>query len=295
MKKLKSISIILLSIAICTLSVSPYFAAKAPKAPKTLKLSNTANGIKASWSKVKGATKYVLKYKKSTAKKYKIAYSGKKIKYTDDNLSPGATYKFKVKAVVKKKSSAYTKPATIVYLDKPQLSAEELLDMNGITLTWSKVKGAKGYRIYRSLKSQNSYKKIATIKSGSTKTYLDKTVKDSKTPTRINSYKYYIKAYNGNYSSAKSNIASEIFGYFEDEDTPLYLTIKKGETYKDIYNKLSSYYATGLVTWKTSDKSIAKVSSVGVITGVKKGTATLTASVLYNDKVHDIKIIVTVK
>ncbi len=294
MKKIKSISALLLTAVICSLSVSPYLAVKAPKAPK-LKLSNTSKGIKASWSKVKKATKYVLKYKKSSAKKYKTAYSGKKVKFTDDNLSPGASYTFKVKAVAKKKSSAYSKAVKIVYLEKPQLSAEEQINMKGITLTWRKVKGAKGYRIYRSLKSQNSYKKIATIKSGSTKKYLDTTVKDKKTPTQINTYKYYIKAYNGNYSSAKSNEASEIYGYYADENTPLYLTIKKGEVYKDIYNKLSSYYATGLVTWKSSKKSVAKVSPVGVITGVKKGTATLTASVLYDDTVHDIKIIVTVK
>ena len=294
MKKIKSISALILSVAICALSVSPYLAVKAPKAPK-LTLSNTSKGIKASWSKVKKATKYVLKYKKSSAKKYKTAYSGKKVKFTDDNLSPGVTYTFKVKAVAKKKSSAYSKAVKIIYLEKPQLSAEEQINMEGITLTWRKVKGAKGYRIYRSLKSQNSYKKIATIKNGSTKKYLDTTVKDKKIPTQINTYKYYIKAYNGKYSSAKSNEASEIYGYYADENTPLYLTIKKGEVYKDIYNKLSSYYATGLVTWKSSKKSVAKVSSVGVITGVKKGTATLTASVLYEDTVQDIKIIVTVK
>lgn len=299
MKTTKTIAAILLIAVISISSLGSYCAVSKPSKPK-ITVKNSAKGVKISWKKIKGATKYVVKYKKSTAKKFKTAYSGKKLSYTDDNLSPGTKYTFKVKAMKNKVSGSYSKKASILYLDQPTLHAEELLDMKGITLTWSKVKGAKGYRIYRSLKSKNSYTKIATIANASTKYYLDTTVKDTKTPTQINSYKYYIKAYNGSYTSAKSDIKSEIYGYVDTAElknnltTTLYLTIKKGETYKDIYQKLADNYVSYLFTWKSSDKKIAKVSDVGVITGVTKGTATLTASANYKNKDYKIKIVVTV-
>lgn len=296
MKTFKIFTAALLSAVILTLGVTPYFAAKKPAAPK-LTVANAAKGVKASWNKVKGATKYVLKVKKSTAKSYRTSYSGKKTSFTDDNLSPGVKYDFKVKAVAGKKSGSFSKKATILYLDRPTLTADERLDMDGICLDWKKVKGASGYRIYRSLKSKNSYTKIATITSGKTTFYRDRTVKDEKVPTRINSYKYYVKAYNGSVSSAKSNIASEIYGWIEKNnlEAPLYLTIKKGEVYKDIYTKLASQSASYMFTWKSSKKSVAKVSDVGVITGVAKGEATLTATAHYNSKTYNIHIKVTVK
>ncbi len=285
-----------LAVIICALSVSPYFAAKKPATP-VLTVKNAANGIKASWKKVKGATKYVLKYKKSTAKKYKTSYSGTKTSFTDDNLMPGTKYDFKVKAVAKKKSSNYSKKASLVFLDKPTLEAEELLDLKGITLTWKKIKGAQGYRIYRSLKYKNSYSKIATITKGSTNYYLDTSVKDEKNPTQINSYKYYIKAYCDKTSSAKSNVASEVYGWIDKNDlsSPLYLTINKGQVYEDINKKLADNNVLYLFTWKTSKKSVCSVNSVGILTGVSKGTATITASVVYRNKMTHVKIIVTVK
>lgn len=50
----------------------------------------------------------------------------------------------------------------------------------GIKLTWKKVKGASGYVIYRSYKKAKGYKKIATIKKGTKKLYLDKKAKKGK-------------------------------------------------------------------------------------------------------------------
>mgnify|MGYP002626635594 CR=1 FL=1 len=152
----------------------------------TLTVKNTSKGVKSSWTKINGATRYTLLYKKSGSSKFKTAYSGKKRSFTDDNLFPGTKYTFKVKAKIKSKSSAYSKKTDMIFLEQPTLSAEELLDMKGIHLNWSKVQGADGYRIYRSFKYKNSYKKIADIKGVSSKYYLDESVKNSKLPTQIN-------------------------------------------------------------------------------------------------------------
>lgn len=292
MKIFKRTTVIILALLVSAVGVISFPTSAAAKVakPKSLTVTNTAKGVKVSWKKVKGATQYVVKYKLSTAKSYKNFYKGKKTSVTDDNLAPGKTYIFKVKAYKNKKSSAFTKANTIMYLDRPELNAEELLDMDGITLEWSKVKGAKLYKIYRSLKSANSYKKIAEVKQG---TYI---YKDHNVSTEyLESYKYYVVAYNGSYKSAKSNVDYDVFAYYES-GKPLKLTIAKGEKYTDISEKLSSYsFLVSEVSWKTSDKSVATVTKKGVITGVKKGTATITASGEYDGKKRTIKLNVTVK
>ena len=252
-------------------------------------VNNVATGIKVSWSKVKGATKYIVAMKKTTEKKYKTAYKGKALSFVDDNVDKSATYSIKVKAVINKTSGAYSTPVTKMFLEQPNLHAEEYLDMDGITLEWKKVKGAEGYRIYRSLKKENNFKHIKTITDGATEMYVDTTC------VGINSYKYYIVAYNGKDKSAKSNIDSDVFGYFESEDIPLYLTISKGEVYKDIYKKICEYSAETLISWKSSDSKTVAVSDVGVITGVKRGKATLTAKGTYNGKIRHVYIIVTIE
>lgn len=283
-------AVLALLISVVGLVSFPASAATKPAAPKKLTAVNSSKGIKVSWKKVKGATKYLVKYKLSTAKKYKKAYKGKNVSFTDDNLAPGSVYSFKVRAYKNKKWSAFTKPVSVMFLDRPELNAEELLDMDGITLEWYKVKGAKLYKIYRSLKSENSYKKIAEVKQG---TYI---YKDRDVSTEyIQSYKYYVVAYNGSYKSAKSNVDYDVYGYYES-GTPLKLQIKKGEKYKDISEKIASYaFLAPEITWKTSDSSIAKVSKKGVITGVKKGTATISASGEYDGSMHTIKVQVTVE
>lgn len=238
----------------------------------SLSSTNTASAINVSWSKTKKATLYVLLYKKASAKSYKVLYRGTKNSYVYDNLALGTKYNFKVRANINKARGAYSAVNSQLFLSKPTLGAQEPESMKGINLDWSPITNAKGYIIYRSLKSENSYKRIKKLTTNTTR-YLDTEVKS------INTYKYYVRAYNGAYKSAKSNVATEIYGYFESTSVPLTLTIKKDETYKDIYNKLAYYGATVFVTWKSLNPNIAKVDSNGVIQGVKKGSATLKATV----------------
>ena len=56
-------------------------------------------------------------------------------------------------------------------------------------LTWKKVTGATGYTVYRSTKMKSGFKKIATLKKGSTVKYINKKLRKGKT------YYYKIKAY----------------------------------------------------------------------------------------------------
>ena len=69
---------------------------------------------------------------------------------------------------------------------------------SGVKLTWSKVAGAEGYKVYRKTGS-GSYSDIATVKGNSKVTYTDKSAKKGKT------YTYKIKAYKSGETSAFSS------------------------------------------------------------------------------------------
>ncbi len=260
----------------------------------TLKLSNTRFSVKASWTGVKKATCYVLLGKKKNAKKYTVLYRGKAKSFDHDNIASGAEYEFKVKAKIGKTDGAYSSVKSYIFLECPTIAAEELMDMDGITLTWGKIKNAKCYLIYRSLKNKNSFKRIAKTASTS---YKDRDVES------IKSYKYYVKAFNTGCSSAKSNIDGDVYGYYDGTENPLYLTIKKGEVYTDVSDKLIDKGGKLLVQtyfrFKSQNTDVVTVDELGVITAKGKGKTMVIVDVDpiegYTKTAHKIRIEVTVK
>jgi len=86
------------------------------------------------------------------------------------------------------------------------------------------------------------------------------------------------------------NILGEKYSYgMIDNDLmvdPSNLALEKGDSYK----VKATYSGSKTLTWSTSDKSIAKVSSSGKITAVKPGTATITVT----DGTHKATVKVTV-
>ena len=62
-----------------------------------------------------------------------------------------------------------------------------------------------------------------------------------------------------------------------------YVTVSKGKTYK---LKPTVLPRKGKVTYKSSNKKIATVSSKGTVKGIKRGTAKITASVKYKGKTY---------
>lgn len=80
--------------------------------------------------------------------------------------------------------------ATCVY------SAENV--KKGIKLTWKKVPGATGYKVYKKPDGESEFKLLKTIKKNSTVSYTDSSVSTSKT------YHYYVTAYNSKKDAKKS-------------------------------------------------------------------------------------------
>ncbi len=165
----------------------------------TVKTSNTKSGISIKWNKIKGAQGYAI-YRKTGSgsyKKIKTIKDGSTLSYTDTNVKSGTKYTYYVKAYYGKRYSSYKNTSAILRLSAAKITSA-VSGKKGITVKWNKVSGAKGYYVYRKTGS-GSYKKIATVKSGSTVTYLNKSAEKGKT------YTYYIKAYNGSYSGTCAN------------------------------------------------------------------------------------------
>ena len=221
--------------AVSSVSVS---AAKVKK-PKGVKAVNLARGIKISWKKVKGATKYQVFRGKKKIK------TTKKKSYTLKNYKNGKTYKFSVKAVKGKKVSKKSKTVKIVRLARPTFKSWGSANY-GAEIEWAKVYGAKKFYVYR-----NS-KKIATTTK---QQYRDTKVTPNKT------YSYKIKAANG-----KSTSVFSVTVKVEIPQSPLVVTHKiEGDKVVLYWEK-----ADGAKSYEVF------VRSAGVDLPVKVGTTTAT-------------------
>ena len=140
-------------------------------ATKKLTATQTATSITLSWSKVSGADGYrVYKYNSKT-KKYELYKTLKETKITIKKLKSGTSYKYLVKAVTltedKVKVTGEEKKITASTL--PAATKASVTSKNGtVTVKWSKVTGATGYRIYCMDSKTKKLKLIGTVKGNKT-------------------------------------------------------------------------------------------------------------------------------
>ena len=164
---------------------------------------------KITWKAVDNADKYQVYRSTSKNSGYsRIAtVSGKSLKNV--NLKTGKTYYYKVRAYAKiNDTDVYSKYSAVksVKMSLGKVSSLKLETGKAkVTVKWSKVKGASGYKIYRSTKKSSGFKCVKTLKSGSTVKYVNKNLKKGQ------NYYYKVKAYRavdgktvyGAYSSVK--------------------------------------------------------------------------------------------
>lgn len=157
--------------------------------PKAKATTYGLEKIKISWDKVNNASGYYIYRATSKDGKYiKIKTSASSSKYyIDTNRTAGKAYYYKVVAYKgNTKSSASSIVSAKAGLTKPVMNASATATSSSIKVSWEKVSNAKGYLIYRKT-SSGSWKKIATVSSGSTLSYKD---------TNANGlYQYSVKAY----------------------------------------------------------------------------------------------------
>ncbi len=172
-------------------------AAGKPATPSLVSVQNATSGIVFKWKKVANADFYRV-YRRIGSGGWKVIGKAEGASYTDKTAKSGTTYKYTVKAVDDGVASGFKSGLSIIRLSNPA-SIKVKNVSTGVTVTWAKVNGATGYRVYRKLASAKSY----TYLGNTTKlTYTDKTAKSGKT------YQYTVKAtygktYSGHNAGAK--------------------------------------------------------------------------------------------
>ncbi|MDO4649428.1 MAG: N-acetylmuramoyl-L-alanine amidase [Eubacteriales bacterium] len=169
---------------------APVAALAAPKVTVT----NTAKGVKLSWDKIPGARGYNIYYKYASGLSRIGTVTGKTT-YTDEKVVSGRTYTYAVRAYAGKETSSY-QAKRILYLRSVNLKVQN--KTAGISLTWDKASGARGYEVHRKVWG-GKYSKIASL-SQNTFSYTDKKTSGGTI------YVYAIRAVNG---AAKSDFVPQ--------------------------------------------------------------------------------------
>ncbi len=215
----------------------------------TPKVSNISTGVKISWDKISGATQYTVYRKASGASKWTTLKTVTGTSYTDTTAKSGTTYYYSVKAANSDVKSSMLTNIKILYLATPKVTVSNL--SSGVKVSWNKITGAKGYYVYRKASGAKSYTKIATIKSGSTLSYTDKTAKAG------TKYYYTVKAYNG--STVSSTKSSDIIKRLTMPALKSVASDKSGITFK--WSKVTG--AEGYIVYrKTGTGSWVKLATV---------------------------------
>lgn len=143
-----------------------------------------------SWTKVKGATRYLV-YRKSNSEGWKkiLTLGGDVTTYTTSSMVPN-TYTFMIKAArydskervqtngsnTQSGTSSYAKP--VITLSKASTTS--------LKISWKAIEGIKYYELYRSTSSKGTYRKIKTL---TTTSYTNKSLTKGKT------YYYKVRGY----------------------------------------------------------------------------------------------------
>ena len=144
-------------------------------------------GITLNWKEVTGGDTYSI-YRRTGSEKYTlIAEDYTETTYTDESAVFGQMYYYAVLAYNNDHEmlSGY-KAAKAIRLNDPTVGASAATGK--ITVAWTKVEGAEGYRVYRRAGS-GSWKAVKTITSASTRKYVDTNVKKGTV------YSYIVLAY----------------------------------------------------------------------------------------------------
>lgn len=153
--------------------------------PRIKAVTNTDEGVKVTWSKVKGAKVYRV-YRKEDGGKSVFVGKTKDNSYIDTKAQNGKSYTYTVRSYNGKVLSPYYAGEKIVRLNK--VAFKEIKNTKkGVALSWNKNAKCDGYRIYRKV-NNGAWKLYETIETNKTLSFTDSKVKNN------NTYSYRIRA-----------------------------------------------------------------------------------------------------
>ena len=240
--------------------------------PQITSLKNTTSGVKITWNKVDGAYGYRLYYRPASGgwKRFKDTTA---TSFTDSGVTANKTETYTIRCIDKNGntiSGFNSNGWSIKYVPvAPTISKLENTS-GGIKLTWNKIAGVYGYRLYH--KTSSGWKRFkdttattytdTAVKSGRTETYTIRCIdKNGNTVSGYNSKGWSKKYVSNGPTSIKLNKTSAYLG--KKESVTLKYTLSAG--------------SSSTVTWSSSNKNVATVSG-GKVTAKGAGTATITAT-----------------
>ncbi len=171
---------------------STYEAEPTIDATSIQSLKPAYNSITITWKKAANAQKYVIyrSTKKSSGyKAIKTITNPKTLSYKDSGLTLGKTYYYKVRAYYKSTYQQSTVKSARVQPAQITTCTVKSQNYQTVKVSWNKVAGAQGYYVYRSTSLKGTYKKVGTIKKGSTTSYKNTKLTSGET------YYYKVSAY----------------------------------------------------------------------------------------------------
>ena len=205
------------------------------KQPAGLKITSKAyNKINLAWSAVTGCNYYVIYRSENGGKESKLTSMKSSIQsWSDTTVKTGNTYSYRVRAayVCTGKTTLYGTASTAVSaktkLAKAAASATAVSGPKN-TVSWGKVPGASGYRVYRRT-GNSDWERIAEVKSN-VSSYQDSQIRG------ITSYTYSVRAY-------RNVDGKKVFGSYKESRAVLsYPDIQKISAVKKTSSGLKLYW-----------------------------------------------------
>ena len=241
--------------------------------PQITSLKNTTGGVKLQWNKVNGAYGYRLYYRPASGgwKRFKDTTA---TSFTDSSVVPNKTETYTIRCLDKDGntiSGFNSNGWSIKYVPVAPTISKLDITTGGIKLSWNKIAGVYGYRLYYKPAS-GGWKRFKDTTATSftdsgvvpnkTETYTIRCIdKNGNTVSGFNSKGWSKKYVYNPPKSIKLNKTSAYIG--KKESVTLKYTLSAG--------------STSTVTWSSSNKNVATVSG-GKVTAKGAGATTITAT-----------------
>ncbi len=196
-------SILALAVCLIMLVATAIFTLAAPGKIKTFTYTATPTTITLSWSKSDNAEGYIVQ--RYYGGKWKDVKKLTARKHTIKDLTPGSTYKYRIKAY-DGKTSTVSKTVTVKTAVAKVTSLKAANNSYAsVKLTWGKIAGVTGYQVEKYNASAKKWVKVKTLKASKT-SYIAAGLKNGSTQKfRVRAYQTVSKkTYYGAYSAAVS-------------------------------------------------------------------------------------------